>query len=52
MYWVLMMISIVCLSGNSDNFFLWLIWELAWFVVLMWSSFMIEMHKEEKNAGD
>lgn len=50
MWLMLMLLSIVCLSGDCGNFCTWVSWELFWMVMLIVSTVKWERrHKHDSN---
>lgn len=40
-YMMLMLISIVMMSGDSDSFIGWLLWEAVWLMVILFCSYKL-----------
>lgn len=38
MNWILFLISLLMLTADCDNFMIWLLWELAWFTIMVISA--------------
>lgn len=37
-YALLLIISALCITGDCDSFVVWMLWEIIWFAVFVFSS--------------
>lgn len=41
-YKIMLMISIICLAGDGDNFALFILWHLVWFAVFLFCAYKLK----------
>jgi hypothetical protein len=47
-YEVMLLISIVCLAGDSESFLLFLIWHIVWFAVMLFCFYKLDRLEGEE----